>query len=474
MSQWIVRLVFILVVAGVMGSALWNNIATNRLIEQATGTNPKQQIPALRQMAQRDDFYDLIQSRKPPARLRVAIAIEQWNEPDAVKVALAMLRDPEPKVRDRFLQSLRVIGGNHLPALAEGLKHSDSKVKNGTVQVMTYLGLKCLPVALKAFEDSSARASAMEVLVQFGSHSVPGLLNILRTTQDEGLQLDTITALGRIGDRRATEAILPFLKLPVEKRRIVLTALGGIADPRTESILISALHSEEEDPDARAQCALGLGQIGSYSALQALLKGLSDPNLTVADACAVGLRRAGVRAISTIAQALRHPSLAVRLRAVSALSTLNDGGAVALLTQAMKDPAIEVRRASAHALGTTEHPSAVGVLIQALGDAEGGVAQNATQSLVRIGKPAIPSLIGALQSPNETVAYFSARALAEIPEAEPELLKSARNPTTRRYALLALKERNALSAKPLFEEALNSEDPFLRELAQTALKQLNP
>ncbi len=468
------RLVFGLAVAGVMGSALWNNIATNRLIEQATGTDINQQITALRQMAQRDDFYDLLQSRKPPARLRVANAVEQWNEPDAVKVALAMLRDPEPKVRDRFLQSLKVIGGNHLDALAEGLKHSDSKVKSGTIQVMTQLGLQSLPVALKAFEDAGARPAAMEVLVQFGSASVPGLLNILQKAQDEGLQLDTITALGRIGDRRATNAILPFLKLPVEKRRIVLTALGGIADPRTENILIEALRSEREDPDARAQCALGLGQIGSPTALRALLTGLSDPNLTVADACAVGLRRAGVRALSVIAQALRHPNLAVRLRAVQSLSTLNDGGAVALLAQALNDPHVEVRRAAANALGTTGHPSAVRVLIQALGNSDGGVVQNATQSLIRVGKPAIPSLIQALQSPNETVAYFSARALASIPEAEPQLLEAARNPATQRYALLALKERNALSAKPLFEQALNSGDPFVRELAQSALKQLAP
>lgn len=40
-----------------MGSAIWNNIATNRLIEQATGENRAQQVAALTALAQRDDFF---------------------------------------------------------------------------------------------------------------------------------------------------------------------------------------------------------------------------------------------------------------------------------------------------------------------------------------------------------------------------------------------------------------------------------
>jgi hypothetical protein len=47
MSRWAIRLLFVLAVGGVIGSAIWNNIATNRLIEQATGENRAQQVAAL-------------------------------------------------------------------------------------------------------------------------------------------------------------------------------------------------------------------------------------------------------------------------------------------------------------------------------------------------------------------------------------------------------------------------------------------
>lgn len=473
MKIWLFRALFAVAVLGVIGSAVWNNIVTNRLIEQATGTDIRVQVQALAQMAQRDDFFDLIQSRRTPARLRVAEGVERLNTPDAVKIALAMLRDPEPKVRDRFLEALRKIGGNHLDALAEGLKNSDSKVKNGTVQVMTELGLRCLPVALKAFEDGGARDSAGEVLVRFGTASVPGLLKLLRTSQDEGLQLSAITVLGRIGDPQAVDAIMPFLDLPPEKRRIVWTALGSIADPKTESVLVRALLSPDEDPDARAQVALGLGQIATPTALRTLRKGLEDPNLIVADACVAGLQRAGNRAVPFLEDALKSQSPTLRRRAVQALGGIDAPQSVAFLTRALQDSDSRVCRASAIALGNIRSPTAISALVSALAHPDGGVVQNAVQSLVRIGTPTIPALVAQLRSPNPTVAYFSAQALSQIPDAEPALLKAAQDPQTQRYALIALKERQAHSAKPLFERALHSPDPFVRQIAESALKQLS-
>lgn len=473
MKIWLARIIFAVAVLGVIGSAVWNNIATNRLIEQATGTDPSAQVLALQQMAQRDDFFDLIQSRHTAARLRVAEGVERLNSPDAVKIALAMLRDPEPKVRDRFLEALRKIGSNHLEALVKGLKNGDSKVKNGTVQVLTELGPKCLPVVIKAFENSAAREAAGEVLVRFGSLSVPGLLRVLRTTKDETLQLSTITVLGRIGDRRAVEDILPFLKLPPEKRRVVLTALGSIADPRTEQILIEALRSPDEDPDARAQVALGLGQMATPNALRALRIRLEDPNLVVADACVAGFQQAGVSALAVLAETLQSPNPSVRRRGVEALGAIPEARSVALLTRALADSDAEVRRTAAKALGATGSPLAIAPLINALPHPDGGVVENAAQSLVRLGQPAIPALIDQLRSPNPTVAYFSAQALAQIPDAETALLKAAEDPQSRRYALIALRERRTVAAKPLFERALQSEDTALRQIAESALKQLS-
>jgi HEAT repeat protein len=473
MNRWLIRLLFVLAVGGVMGSAVWNNIATNRLIEQATGTDRTQQTAALTALAQRDDFFDLLQSRRLPARLRVAEGVEAMNNADGVKIALAMLRDPDPRVRDRFLESLKRIGKENLAALAEGLKNGDAKVRNGTVQVMIALGEASIPHALKMFEDSGGRGASTEVLAYFGSKSVPGLLEILRTKEDEGLRLDAIAALGRIGDRRAVDAILPFLKLPVEKRRVVLSALGSIADPRTEGVLIQALRSSTDDPDARAQVALGLGAIGTPNALRALQDALADLNLTVADAAALGLQRAGARAIPYLASAARSENPAVRRRAATALGGIQEAQAVQWLGALLNDTEPTVRRAAADALGKVGRPEAVPLLIRALRHPDGGVAQNAARSLARIGDPAVNALVQAL-SEEQSVAYLAAHALAQIPSAEPALLRAAQNPSTRLYALMALIERNSAAAIPLLQQAARADDPALRVIAQRGLQQLAP
>ncbi|MCS6923075.1 MAG: HEAT repeat domain-containing protein [Fimbriimonadales bacterium] len=474
MSRWLVRLLFVLAVGGVMGSAVWNNIATNRLIEQATGTDRAQQIAALTALAQRDDFFDLLQSRKLPARMRVADGVEAMNNADGVKIALAMLRDPDPRVRDRFLESLKKLGKDNLAAVADGLKNGDAKVRNGTVQVMIALGEASLPHALRLFEDSAARAAATEVLAYFGKRSTPGLLEILRTKTDEGLQLDAIAALGRIGDPRATDAILPFLRLPVEKRRVVLAALGSIADPRTEGVLIKALQSDAEDPDARAQVALGLGAIGTPRALRALQEALGALNTAVADAAALGMQRAGAKALPYLAEAARHPNPAVRRRAANALGGIDDSQAVALLSQLLSDREPTVSRAAATALGASKRPEAVPVLARALSHPDGGVAQNAAHSLARVGKPALDALMAVLRSGDPTAAYWAAVALSQIPEAEPALLRAVQEPQARRYALIALVERNSTAAIPLLRQAAQSDDPALRQIAQRGLQQLAP
>ncbi|MCS7066895.1 MAG: HEAT repeat domain-containing protein, partial [Fimbriimonadales bacterium] len=168
-------------------------------------------------------------------------------------------------------------------------------------------------------------------------------------------------------------------------------------------------------------------------------------------------------------------------RAVTALSGISEARSVELLRRALRDPDARVQRAAADALGIVGRPEAVPALIDALRDADGGVAMSAARSLSQIGKPAVPALLDALRRFSQldrseplTAAYFAAFALSQIPEAEPALLRAAQEPTTRRYALIALKERRAPAAKPLFEQALNAPDPALRQLAREALMQLSP
>jgi HEAT repeat protein len=225
--------------------------------------------------------------------------------------------------------------------------------------------------------------------------------------------------------------------------------------------------------------------MGTPTAIRALVSALGDPDLQVADAAAQGLQKAGIPALSALEQALGDSRVGVRLRAVAALQGIPAERTVALLRRALQDADARVQRAAADALGAIGRPEAVPALIAALGATDGGVALNAARSLAHIGKPAIPALLNALRSacqppramPSlqaEQVAYFAAMALSQIPEAEAELLRLAQQPATQRYALIALKERRARAALPLFKAALQARDPATQQVAREALMLLAP
>lgn len=475
MQRWMGWAIFLLVVAFVIGSAILNNIKTNHLLDDAVSGEPSRQRRSLTLLAEREDFFDLLQSRETPQRIKLAEGVESLNNAVGVKVGLAMLRDPEPRVRERLIDSLKKIAPNNLEAFVDGLKHGDSQVKNGTVAVMAFAGGSSLPVALKAVENADARAAAGNVLVKLGAVSVPGLLKILQETQDEAIRLFVIETLGKIGDRRATPAILPYLSLPREKKRIVTGALGLIADPVTEKELVRSLQDPEEDADARVQAALGLGKIGTPSAIAALITALNDANLKISDGAVAGLQWAGEKALGALGTAVHHPDPNVRVRVVQSLGGIESAGSVSLLSGALNDPDVRVKRAATHALGRTRRQEAVPVLVRALGMEDGGVVLAASGSLKQIGEPAIPALRQALRSPDSTTAYYAARALAQMGAgAASVLLQAAREPESRKWALIALAEARLPEAKPLFEQALKSGDPALRQVAREALMGMYP
>lgn len=475
MQRWMGWAIFLLVVTFVIGSAILNNINTNRLLDDAVSGEASRQTSSLTSLAEREDFFDLLQSRETPQRMKIAKGVESLNNAVGVKVGLAMLRDPEPRVREQFIESLKKIAPNNLEAFVDGLKHGDSNVKNGTVAVMAFAGEPSLPVALKAVENADARAAAGNVLVKLGAVSVPGLLNILKDTEDEAIRLFVIETLGKIGDKRATPAILPYLSLPPEKKRIVTGALGLIADPATEKYLVQSLQDPEEDADARVQAALGLGKIGTPSAVSVLINALNNENLKISDGAVAGLQRAGGKALGALKTAVNHPDPNVRVRAVQSLGGIESTESVPILADALNDPDVRVKRAAAQALGNTGQPEAVPVLIRALGMEDGGVVLTAAGSLKQIGTPAIPALRQALRSPDSTSAYYAASALAQMgSDAASALLQAAREPESQKWALIALAEVRLPEAKPLFEQALKSGDPALQQVAREALMGMHP
>ena len=88
---------------------------------------------------------------------------------------------------------------------------------------------------------------------------------------------DAVVALGMIGDPRAVEPLIEYLKYSknVHLRTEIVKALGRIGDKRATPALITVLESDSPSY-MRAAAAKALGEIGDKRAIPALERALKD------------------------------------------------------------------------------------------------------------------------------------------------------------------------------------------------------
>ncbi|HLE29487.1 MAG TPA: HEAT repeat domain-containing protein [Anaerolineales bacterium] len=119
--------------------------------------------------------------------------------------------------------------------------------------------------------------------------------------------------------------------------------------------------------------------------------------------------------LPALAEALASGGADSRWWAACALARLPDARALNALLAAAIDPDPDVRAAVLQGLGEQRAPEAVAPLLFALADDSSYLARLAADALIRIGKPAVPSLIRALENDAAPhVRVHAARALALI------------------------------------------------------------
>jgi len=109
--------------------------------------------------------------------------------------------------------------------------------------------------------------------------------------------------------------------------------------------------------------------------------------------------------------------------AVRALAVVGTPQALVELSQLVSDTDPDVRACAAHGLGETlanalseqgAHQDAMEDLAHLLGDDSAYVGRIASNALIRVGEPAIPTLIGALGHPSPAARAGAARALVPL------------------------------------------------------------
>jgi cyclophilin family peptidyl-prolyl cis-trans isomerase/HEAT repeat protein len=214
-------------------------------------------------------------------------------------------------------------------------------------------------------------------------------------------------AIGRIGDKRGTDALIAMLEHEGSEpaRAMAAFALGEMEDARGVSALMAVVEREEESLSVRARAVESLGKIAGVQAnadalgktaverinqsLIAQLPGsqtsLERKPLTSLTIAAL-MRIRSPASVEPLTRQLKSKDAEIRARSANALARLRQpiDGAVPALIEALNDSDVDVRANAARALGASKDTRAVEPLVKLLGDKNDRVQVNAVRALAAL------------------------------------------------------------------------------------------
>lgn len=409
-------------------------VTSNRLMADMVGTDTQKQVAASKVVITWETFYDVVQQRTDPERVQCAKGLVAADTDAATVALVALMREPEPKVREGMIEVLQAAAPKHPQAILDGLKNPDINVRNSCMLVLSREGMPVVPGLVLVLKDLVGQASASQALAKIGKPVLPYVLPLLKDDSDVVVYLTVdffrngaADLLGKLADRRATKPLMDTLKKYPTTRAVVVSALANIVDPVAEQIYIDCINKETDSSELRAQCAESLGSLASPIAIAQLEKSIQSDDMLIREGSSVGFSIAGPVSLPVLQRVWVNGNSDTKEAAIAAMGGMRHMAAVPILSGILKSAPSQYRVLAAQALGQSLLPAAVPVLMATLGDADGSVAYMASQSLSLIGQPAVAPLVAALASQNLNIAYLASESISKISNIDVNSLSNSAN-----------------------------------------------
>lgn len=250
--------------------AVYNAVSLRRDVALAIGPKSKDQEQFFRDSAERPDIATFFKNLSPTQRLRMSKNIGRYSDPELAKLCGKCLGSFDPAARVALTDSLAVVSRAHPDATAALLTLPGSFQQLAISTALRSAGPTALPLVAKEFSEGDARPNAVAYLVAAGQSAVSSTIPYL-SNADKDIRLAAADTLGKIRATQAVGLLTKMLQTTDEEERLAyLTALAGIGDPSSETLMTQTLKDESLPTQHRAQAALGLGVIGTTSSLTTL------------------------------------------------------------------------------------------------------------------------------------------------------------------------------------------------------------
>jgi HEAT repeat protein/cyclophilin family peptidyl-prolyl cis-trans isomerase len=414
----------------------------------------------------------------PEVRQMAAFALGLLHDTRARDPLAAALTDPSPLVQGSAAEALGLIGdaaaadalGTFIAQIVESgalaqPPGEDDDVRRDTPTAACRLAIYAL-VRLKAYPQLAAA-----VLDARGQPTVRWW--------------PVAFALQRLEDTRAFPALLTLAReANPYTRAFAVKGLAALKDRAALPVLTPLLSSGERS--VLIETVRALGRIGDASAVQPLLRiigdAAADPHVRLEAVGALGgLHQPEVG--DALLDVLADPSPAVRAAALRSLAAFDRENFVTVLSGLDPDPHWNVRAALATVLGTLPAENGLARLEPMLNDADQRVIPFAIASLVKLKAPAAPAiLLEKLKSDDPVVRAAAAEGVGELKPANgaaalAEAYRFGQRDAmygARAAALAAIAQYGAAAAAPVLRSAFADKDWAVRVRAAMLLKALDP
>jgi len=425
-----------------------------------------------------DPLVALLRDNDPEVRQMAAFGLGLIRDKAAVAPLVLALGDPSPIVQGGAAEALGLIGD---VSAADAL----GRLANDVVQSGVLSQPPGDDLDARRDLPASAFRLAIYALVRLKAYDQLAAAVLDSSGQPKVRWWPVAYALQRIDDKRALPALLTLAKDPHPyTRAFAAKGLGGLKDASAVSTLVALLAAN--DIGVVIESVRALGRIGNPTAAPPLLKLVQakDTNpyarLEALDALG-GIRAPGVSDL--VLDSFTDPNPAVRASALKAAAQLDPEQFVAVLSGLDPDPVWSVRAAIVSALSTLPADIALPGLNAMLGDQDRRVIPPVLEALVKLRAPNVAAvLLQRLKDDDMAVRAAAAAGLGEIkpPNGDQALVDAYQFGqrdaaySARAAALAALSKYGAAAATPVLKMALADKDWAVRLRAAMLLKELDP
>jgi eukaryotic-like serine/threonine-protein kinase len=200
-------------------------------------------------------LIEVLKDENENARRAAVEVLNEIGNAKSVKYLLEALKDSDWWVRSRAADALGKIGGPKvIDAVLQLVRDKDEDIRRAAIEILNQTkDERAVDSLIQATRDSDWWVSerAVDALAEIGSkRALPRLLEMLKAPANAKAVPIVVRALGKLGDSRLVDTLLPLIGRPEREIRIeAIQALSRVADEARAGQVRDELQAQVASPD---------------------------------------------------------------------------------------------------------------------------------------------------------------------------------------------------------------------------------